>query len=106
MTNRSFAYRQAIAAPPPGFVGACAAAIGAFPPAANLVCRLRELSAPRTAGWAEIILFDRRTEERRIFNPLFVRSLWARHLAGHEHWTLGKIAPLITLEVVLREWFD
>ena len=57
-------------------------------------------------SWAESILFDRRTEERGIFNVPFVHSLMARHLAGHEQWILGKIAPLITLEMVLREWVD
>jgi asparagine synthase (glutamine-hydrolysing) len=27
-----------------------------------------------------------------------------RHLSGREHWTIGKIAPLITYEMMLR-WF-
>jgi asparagine synthase (glutamine-hydrolysing) len=56
--------------------------------------------------WAEGILFDSRTTQRGIFDPLFVRSLINRHVAGHEPWILGKIAPLITLELVLREFFD
>jgi len=56
--------------------------------------------------WAETILFDERTVSRGIFNPDFVRSLMNRHLAGHENWILGKIAPLITFEMVMREFFD
>lgn len=57
-------------------------------------------------GWAESILFDRRTEERGLFDPVYVRSLFDRHLAGQEPWMLGKIAPLITLEMVMRTMFD
>jgi asparagine synthase (glutamine-hydrolysing) len=57
-------------------------------------------------SWAESVLYDKRTEERGIFNSAFVRSLMERHMAGHEPWTLGKIAPLITFEMVMREYFD
>ena len=53
-------------------------------------------------GWAEGILFDPRTEGRGIFDPDAVRALWARHLSGNELWTIGKIAPLITIELVIR----
>lgn len=56
--------------------------------------------------WAENILFDPRTVERGIYNADFIRSLMNRHLAGKEDWILGKIAPLITYEMVLREYFD
>ncbi len=56
--------------------------------------------------WAEGILFDKRTQERGIFDPLYVRSLFDRHLAGQEPWMLGKIAPLITFEMMLRQLFD
>ena len=57
-------------------------------------------------NWAENILFDPRTTQRGIFNMDFIRSLMNRHLAGHEEWILGKIAPLITFEMVMREYFD
>lgn len=53
-------------------------------------------------NWAEGILFDPRTEGRGIFDPDAVRALWARHLSGRELWTIGKIAPLITIEMVIR----
>lgn len=56
--------------------------------------------------WAEAILFDRRTEERGLFSPEYLRTLMARHVSGKEPWTLGKIAPLITLEMVFRRYFD
>ncbi len=56
--------------------------------------------------WAEHILFDERTLARGLFNPAAVRSLWERHLRGDELWTIGKIAPLITVELVLRALLD
>jgi len=56
--------------------------------------------------WAENILYDRRTTERGIFEPSFLRSLMQRHLSGMEEWTIGKIAPLITYEMMLRRFCD
>jgi asparagine synthase (glutamine-hydrolysing) len=52
--------------------------------------------------WAEQILFDGRIEERGIFNITAVHSLMDRHLGGREMWTIGKIAPIITYEMMLR----
>jgi asparagine synthase (glutamine-hydrolysing) len=56
--------------------------------------------------WAEAILFDRRTTERGLFRLDALRSLMARHVAGRELWTIGKIAPLITYEMMLRRLYD
>jgi len=56
--------------------------------------------------WAEEILFDGRLAARGIFNPGAVRSLFDRHISGRELHTIGKIAPIMTLEMVLREYFD
>lgn len=56
--------------------------------------------------WSEGILFDRRTEERGLFSPDYLRTLMDRHLSGKEPWTLGKIAPLITLEMAIRRYVD
>jgi asparagine synthase (glutamine-hydrolysing) len=57
-------------------------------------------------SWAEGILFDNRTLERGIFNPEFLRSIWDRHLSGRELHTIGKIAPVMTYEMMLRRFFD
>ena len=57
-------------------------------------------------AWTEALLFDERTLERGIFEPKALRSLMARHLAGHEEWTLGKIAPIMTFEMMLRRYCD
>lgn len=56
--------------------------------------------------WADGILFDRRTAEHGIFNPSFLRTLMDRHLSGLEEWTIGKIAPIMTYEMVLRRFYD
>lgn len=56
--------------------------------------------------WAESILFDEQTLERGIFRPEALRSLWDRHLSGHEQWVIGKIAPLITFEMMLRQFYS
>jgi asparagine synthase (glutamine-hydrolysing) len=57
-------------------------------------------------AWAEGILFDPRTAARGLFDPAMLRSLMDRHLSGRELHTIGKIAPLITLELMLRRFFD
>ncbi len=56
--------------------------------------------------WAAGILFDQRTVNRGIFNPAYLRSIYDRHLSGREIWTIGKIAPLITFEMMMRKFFD
>lgn len=56
--------------------------------------------------WAEDILFDGRTEARGLWDMAVVRSLVARHMSGQEEWTIGKIAPLITFEMMMRSYFD
>jgi asparagine synthase (glutamine-hydrolysing) len=57
-------------------------------------------------NWAEAILFDDRMMNRGIFNPDFIRSIWARHQSGQEQWTLGKVAPIMTYEMMLQELVD
>ncbi|MGI5914990.1 MAG: asparagine synthetase B family protein [Anaerolineae bacterium] len=57
-------------------------------------------------SWAEGILFDRRTAERGIFDPAFLRTLMDRHLSGLEEWIIGKIAPIMTYEMMLRALYD
>jgi asparagine synthase (glutamine-hydrolysing) len=56
--------------------------------------------------WAEDTLFDHRTTERGIFDPAFLRTLMDRHLSGLEEWTIGKIAPIMTYEMMLRRFYD
>lgn len=56
--------------------------------------------------WAEDLLLGERARSRGLFDPGAVAALWARHLSGRELWTIGKIAPLMTIELVFRHLFD
>jgi len=56
--------------------------------------------------WAEELLFDPRTLARGIFSPVFLRSIFERHMSGHEMHTIGKIAPIMTYEMMLRRFYD
>ena len=58
------------------------------------------------ADWAQEILFAPRSLDRGIFNPSAVRDLWEQHQRGDRLWTIGKLAPLMTIELVLRQYFD
>lgn len=62
-----------------------------------LRCELRE--------WAESILLSPRTLQRGIFNPETLRSFWAQLQSGHP-WMLGRIAPVMTYEMMLRRFYD
>ena len=57
-------------------------------------------------AWAENILFDARTTSRGLFDPAVVKRLWERHLRGDQLWTMGSIAPLITLEMSIRHLIE
>ncbi len=56
--------------------------------------------------WGEGILFGNRTLERGLFSPEFLRSLWHRHQSGLEPNMVGKLAPLMTYEMMLRTLYD
>jgi asparagine synthase (glutamine-hydrolysing) len=57
-------------------------------------------------SWAEGILFRPEVGERNIFNVDFIKSIYARHMSGYEMWTIGKIAPIMTYEMMLRRFYD
>jgi asparagine synthase (glutamine-hydrolysing) len=57
-------------------------------------------------SWAESILFDTRTLDRGIFDPDFLRTLMARHVSRSEPWIIGKIAPVMACEMMLRHLYD
>jgi asparagine synthase (glutamine-hydrolysing) len=77
-----------------------------FPGRAMLYADYENYLRHELRSWAEGILFDNRTLERGIFNPEFLRSIWDRHLSGRELHTIGKIAPIMTFEMMLRRFFD
>jgi asparagine synthase (glutamine-hydrolysing) len=80
--------------------------LGVFPKRHTLYADYENYLRHDLRAWAEAILFDPRTEQRGIFDMNFVRSLMKRHMDGREEWTIGKIAPLITFEMVMRQYFD
>jgi asparagine synthase (glutamine-hydrolysing) len=57
-------------------------------------------------SWGEEILFDHRTKDRGIFNPSFLDTIWKRHMSRQEYHTIGKIAPIMTYEMMLRRFYD
>ncbi|NLE43834.1 MAG: hypothetical protein GX620_03850 [Chloroflexi bacterium] len=57
-------------------------------------------------AWAEDLLFAPRTLERGFYNPVFLRSLFDRQMSGREVDTIGKIAPIMTYEMMLRRLYD
>jgi asparagine synthase (glutamine-hydrolysing) len=80
--------------------------LGLYPHRHTLYADYENYLRKELREWAEGILFDKRTAERGIWDIDFVHSLMNRHLANHEEWTIGKIAPLITFELMMREYFD
>jgi asparagine synthase (glutamine-hydrolysing) len=56
--------------------------------------------------WGESIFLGEQTLQRDIFNPESLRSLWRRHQSGIELHTIGKIAPIMTYEMMLRKFYD
>ena len=56
--------------------------------------------------WGEEILIGDRTLARGYFNPNFLKSLWQRHQSGLEVNMIGKIAPIMTFEMMLRKFYD
>jgi asparagine synthase (glutamine-hydrolysing) len=87
-----------------GFVNRRVARV--FPEHTTLYANYEHYLRTDLREWAEQILFDNRTLERSLFNQDVVRSLWERHLSGKELWTIGKIAPLITIELTMRYLYD
>ena len=77
-----------------------------FPPRATLYADYEEWLRTDLRSWAQDILLDDRTLGRGIFRPEALRSLLNRHLAGQQLWTIGKLAHLITFELMLRRWGD
>ena len=76
------------------------------PPATRLYADYEEYLRTDLRPWIEELLFSRRSLARAWFDPAAVRTLWNRHLSGREPWTIGKIMPIVTIEQVMRRFFD
>jgi asparagine synthase (glutamine-hydrolysing) len=77
-----------------------------FPQRATLYADYEGYLRADLKEWGESVLFDERTLSRGIFAPQFLRSIWARHQSGRELHTIGKIAPIMTYEMMLRRLYD
>lgn len=56
--------------------------------------------------WGEEILLGENTLGRGYFNPSFLKSIWHRHQSGLEVNMIGKVAPIMTFEMLMRKYFD
>lgn len=56
--------------------------------------------------WAERLLFDERTLSRGYYDIAALRALWERHVSGRELHTIGKIVPVMAIEMALRYLVD
>ncbi len=56
--------------------------------------------------WAESILLGDRLLRRDLFNPDYLRSIWVRMNAGQEENIIGKLAPIMTYEMLLERFYD
>jgi asparagine synthase (glutamine-hydrolysing) len=76
------------------------------PPPTHLYADYEEYLRTDLRPWMEELLFSRRSLAHTWFDPTAVRKLWNRHLSGREPWTIGKIMPIVTIEQVMRRFFD
>jgi len=77
-----------------------------FPEYATLHADYENWLRNELRDWGESILLSERTRWRDIFDAEFLRSLWRRHQSGLEVHTIGKIAPIMTYEMMLRRFWD
>jgi asparagine synthase (glutamine-hydrolysing) len=76
------------------------------PPPTHLYADYEEYLRTDLRPWVEELLFRGRSLSSTWFEPAAVRALWERHLSGRELWTIGKIMPIVTIEQVMRRFFD
>lgn len=57
-------------------------------------------------AWGEDLLLGDRILSRGIYNPASLKSLWSRQLSGLEPDSIGKVAPIMTLEMITRRFID
>jgi asparagine synthase (glutamine-hydrolysing) len=77
-----------------------------FPEYATLYADYERWLRAGLKGWGEGILLGDRTLRRGIFSPQQLRSLWNRQQSGLEVNMIGKLAPVMTWEMMLRRFWD
>ena len=76
------------------------------PPLASLYADYEGWLRRELRAWGQDLLLGPRARARGLFEPAAVQSLWDRHQSGRELHTLGKLAPLMTYELLLRRFVD
>jgi asparagine synthase (glutamine-hydrolysing) len=57
--------------------------------------------------WSSSVLFSTSMKNHGLFDLDFLQSLFRRHMSGHEsHYIVGKIAPVMTYELMLQRFYD
>jgi asparagine synthase (glutamine-hydrolysing) len=57
--------------------------------------------------WLNSVLFSTSMKNHGLFDLDFLRSLYRRHMSGHEsHYIVGKITPVMTYELMLQRFYD
>jgi asparagine synthase (glutamine-hydrolysing) len=57
--------------------------------------------------WLNSVLFSTSMKNHGLFDIKFLRSLYHRHMSGHEsHYIVGKIAPVMTYELMMQRFYD
>lgn len=77
-----------------------------FPERSTLYADYENWLRQELHSWGEAILLGEPTLQRDIFNPEFLAALWNHHQSGWETNTIGKLAPLMTWEMMARKYFD
>jgi len=56
--------------------------------------------------WGKDIILGEESLNRGIFNPDFLKSIWQRQISGLEVNMIGKVAPIMTFEMLMRKFSD
>ncbi len=56
--------------------------------------------------WAESILLGEKILKRDLFHPGYLHSIWTRMNSGLEQNIIGKLAPIMTYEMLLERFYD
>ncbi len=56
--------------------------------------------------WGESILLGEKIRQRDLFDPDYLRSIWARMSLGVEPNIIGKLAPIMTYEMLLERFYN
>lgn len=77
-----------------------------FPQHPVLYADYSEYLRKELSGWAKELLYDEQVAKQGIFEPTYLKTLMNHHSANHETFTIGKIAPIITYQMMLNRFYN